>query len=181
MERSSKSLAAGMLLAFAIAALAMVAVVMGGLYDFSAEVEHTPAVRQVIDYARERSIARRSAGIPVPDLSHREAIVKGAGNYEAMCAQCHLAPAMEATELSKGLYPVPPELAKNSVAPSTVFWTVKHGIKASGMPAWGRSMSDEDIWNLVAFVQQLPRIDANQYRELVAASEGHSHKGAHGH
>src|SRR3546814_7549184 len=54
------------------------------------------------------------------------------------------------------------------------------GIKASGMPAWGRQMSDEYLWNLVAFVQRLPNLDANGYVTLVASSEGHSHGGGDG-
>ena len=51
------------------------------------------------------------------------------------------------------------------------------GIKASGMPAWGKSMDDEYIWNMAAFLQALPGLDAVQYRALVAASGGHAHGG----
>jgi hypothetical protein len=54
---------------------------------------------------------------------------------------------------------------------------IKHGIKASGMPAWGKSMGDEYIWGLVAFLQQLPKLDAAGYKTLVASSGGHSHGG----
>jgi len=55
---------------------------------------------------------------------------------------------------------------------------VKHGIKASGMPAWGKSMGDEYIWNMVAFLGAMPDLDAPRYQALVAASGGHSHDGA---
>ena len=61
--------------------------------------------------------------------------------------------------------------------PSHHFWVIKHGIKASGMPAWGKSMGDEYIWGMVAFLQQLPKLDAAQYKALVASSGGHSHGG----
>ena len=54
---------------------------------------------------------------------------------------------------------------------------IKHGIKATGMPAWGKSMEDEYIWGLVAFVQQLPKLDTEAYQALVASSGGHSHGG----
>lgn len=62
---------------------------------------------------------------------------------------------------------------------------IKHGIKATGMPAWGKSMGDEHIWGMVAFLQQLPELDADDYRQLVASSDGHQHGGgesaSHGH
>ncbi len=54
---------------------------------------------------------------------------------------------------------------------------IKHGIKASGMPAWGKSMDDPYIWDMVAFLQAMPTMDAAAYRDLVASSDGHSHGG----
>jgi hypothetical protein len=54
---------------------------------------------------------------------------------------------------------------------------LKHGIKASGMPAWGMSMEDRYLWGMVAFMQQFPSMTAAQYSAQVAASSGHSHGG----
>jgi hypothetical protein len=45
------------------------------------------------------------------------------------------------------------------------------------MPAWGKSMGDAYIWGMVAFLRQLPKLDAAQYRARVASSGGHSHGG----
>jgi len=98
----------------------------------------------------------------------------GIYNYNAMCTGCHLTPGADETELSKGLYPKPPNLTKDLVDPAHAFWVIKHGIKASGMPAWGKSMNDEYIWNMAAFLQELPTLNAEQYKALVASSGGHS-------
>jgi hypothetical protein len=85
---------------------------------------------------------------------------------------------MAATELSRGLYPAPPALAElGAPDPARAFWVIKHGIKASGMPAWGKSMSDEYIWNMVAFLQKMPEMSPEQYQALVASSGGHDHGG----
>jgi hypothetical protein len=54
---------------------------------------------------------------------------------------------------------------------------LKHGIKASGMPAWGKSMDDRYLWGMVAFMQQFPGMTAAQYSAQVSASDGHSHGG----
>jgi hypothetical protein len=94
-----------------------------------------------------------------------------------MCVTCHLSPDAAATEMSKGLYPAPPNLSKHPVGPAEAFWVIKHGIKASGMPAWGGSMDDEFIWNMSAFLQKLPKLDKAGYQALVASSDGHSHGG----
>ncbi len=84
-----------------------------GVLDFAADTPHSPVVHRLIEWAREQSIARRAADVAVPaDLSDTTRIRRGAGNYDAMCAQCHLAPGVEDSEIRKGLYPTPPNLAK---------------------------------------------------------------------
>jgi len=96
-----------------------------------------------------------------------------------MCVGCHLAPGVEPTELSQGLYPAPPTLAEDSRDndPAATFWVIKHGLKSTGMPAWGKFMEDRYIWSLVAFVEQLPSLTPLEYQTLVDASDGHQHGG----
>lgn len=173
----------GMLAALAIALAIVGAVAYGGVIDVSADAPHGQFVSGVIAVARERSIARRLDGLsPPPDLTSAARASLGAGNYEAMCAGCHLRPGQQNSELRAGLYPQPPNLAMKSgtvpANPARRFWIIKHGIKASGMPAWGKGgMSDTDIWNLVGFLDRLPELSPTQYQSLQAASLGHSHDG----
>lgn len=76
------------------------------------------------------------------------------------------------------MYPAPPNLSKHEhFDPAEVFWVIKHGVKASGMPAWGKRMEDKYVWDLVAFLRQLPTLSPEQYATEVAASGGHSHGG----
>ncbi len=163
----------------AIAAFALF--VWSGVYNFAADDPHTAAVSSLLETMRERSVETRATGVAMPDLRDEQRIVQGAGNYNAMCVGCHLAPGMGETELSKGLYPVPPNLSKEKVEPDHAFWVIKHGIKASGMPAWGKSMGDEYVWNMTAFLQVLPKLDESQFEAMVARSGGHHHDhgGAH--
>lgn len=159
-----------------------VGAVYSGAYNVAADVPHTRPVYALLETARERSIAVRAARLQVPtDLNDPERIRQGAGNYDAMCTGCHLAPGMAPTEISEGLYPAPPNLTRQPVSVADAFWVVKHGIKASGMPAWGKRMDDEYIWNMAAFLQELPKLDEAQYAALVASSDGHSHGGGETH
>jgi mono/diheme cytochrome c family protein len=164
----------------AILVLAGAVVLWTGAYSFAADAPHSPPVSSMIEFARERSVRVRADDVKVPSLAAPELVTKGAGNYQAMCAQCHQAPGDGPTELSRGLYPSPPALTREAVEPAAAFWTIKHGIKSSGMPAWGSSMQDADIWSLVAFLQKLPSMDQAAYREIVEQSGGHSHGGAPG-
>jgi len=152
-----------------------------GAYNVAADDPHWALTRSVIEKARTASIERRSADIQVPPLGDAALVASGAGNYEAMCAGCHLKPGVAATEMSRGLYPAPPNFAMHPLEnPASAFWVIKHGIKMTGMPAWGKSMEDEYVWGLVAFMKELPGMPADRYRELVETSGGHRHGGTEG-
>lgn len=178
-------------LGFGIAAFTIV--VVSGVIDIGADVPHSPLVHKAMAFGREQSIARRVSGVKVPDnIGSPERIRRGAGNYDAMCVNCHLTPELPDTEIRKGLYPTPPNLALKAAAsgaersPARDFWIIKHGIKGSGMPAWSKGgMDDESIWDMTAFLQRLPGLAKPDYEQLVAASDGHVHGGlddrAHGH
>ena len=143
-----------------------------GFYDIGADVPHTMPVHWVIENLRDRSIAIRAQGIVAPsDLNDPRRIATGAGLYTEMCSGCHLAPGMEKTEISQGLYPPAPELSrgvKRSVAEQ--FWMIKHGVKLTAMPAWGRTHSDELMWDMVAFVRTLPTLSAEQYQAAIKSA-----------
>ncbi|MEZ0470045.1 c-type cytochrome [Luteimonas salinilitoris] len=167
-----------LLIVLGIAVMVIAGYIWSGLYNIAADEPHTDAVHSLLETVRKRSIAVRADDLQVPpDLDDQARIVQGSGNYAAMCTGCHLAPDMSETEMSRGLYPAPPDLTQHTVGAAEAFWVIKHGIKASGMPAWGESMADEYIWNMAAFLQVLPTLDATEYQAMVASSGGHSHGG----
>jgi len=156
--------------------LLVAAFVYFGFYNVAADAPHTRPVYALLDNLRDQSIAARARGIEPPaDLTSPQRVAAGAGLYGEMCASCHLGPGAERSELSQGLYPQAPELAKGSDhSPGEQFWIIKHGVKLSAMPAWGKTHDDKLIWDMVAFVRQLPKMTPAQYEAAVSsAPESH--------
>lgn len=178
-----KNILFGALIVLILMALSALAAIQLGLPDFAADRPHGETTYELIAWARERSVAVRSARVAPPaDLDDPERARRAAGNYDAMCVGCHLSPGQEEGELRRGLYPAPPDLSKPREGvrdeDARSFWIIKHGIKGSGMPAWSKGgMEDAAIWDLVAFLRVLPGLSADGYRRAVAASDGHSHRG----
>jgi len=145
--------------------------VYGGVFDVAADTPHSQPVYWLLQTIRQRSIATRATN-PVPaDLSDPKRVAAGAAQYAEMCSGCHLGPGMKRTELSQGLYPRAPELRRGSRLTSTEeFWIIKHGIKMTGMPAWGVTHKDENLWDIVAFVRKMPELTADEYQALVKSS-----------
>lgn len=177
----SDSAARPWLIAFCIVGALVAAIGAGalaiysGVYNVAADTPHSEPVYWLLETARERSVAVRAADIAVPrDLADPKRVNSGAAQYVEMCASCHLAPGMKRTEISRGLYPRAPELRRGSdLTPAEEFWVVKHGIKATGMPAWGVTHSDELLWDVVAFLRKLPDLSPEQYRALVKDAPTH--------
>jgi len=146
-----------------------------GLYNIAADVPHTQPLYWLLETVRERSVAARARDIVVPNnLDDANRISKGAGQYAEMCSSCHVAPGMKRTEISRGLYPRAPELRRQTdLTPAEQFWIVKHGVKMTGMPAWGVTHQDELLWDVVAFVRKLPQLTPEQYETLVRSVPKH--------
>ena len=150
--------------------------VFAGIYNIGADAPHSRAVFGLLQELREKAIAHHSRNVQVPrDLDDPKRIAAGAGLYQEMCTGCHLGPGVERSELSQGLYPAAPELAHgDDLSPAEQFWTIKHGVKLTAMPAWGKTHNDELIWDMVAFIRQLPKMTPDQYKATVAiAPEDH--------
>ncbi|MGQ0741494.1 MAG: c-type cytochrome [Alphaproteobacteria bacterium] len=163
--------------------VAIAAFISFGAYDFAADKPHSRMMTSLIAYARDRAIEVRASDIKAPDLSDAELVRTGAVQYAEMCTGCHLAPGMKDTEMRLGMNPEPPELTQVKRGPAEQFWIVKHGIKMTGMPAWGPTHSDDVIWAIVAFLQKLPDLSTEEYRKLTegeAETRGHDDQD-HGH
>jgi mono/diheme cytochrome c family protein len=154
---------------------AAVVAIYAGLYNIAADIPHTQPVYWLLDTIRQRSVIARARDIVVPnDLDDAKRISRGAGQYAEMCSGCHLAPGLKRTEISQGLYPRAPELRrKTDLTPAERFWIVKHGVKMTGMPAWGVTHDDELLWDVVAFVRKLPEMTPEQYETMVKNAPKH--------
>ena len=143
-----------------------------GFYNIAADDPHTRPVYALLESLRDRSIAVRARGIQPPaDLASPQRAAIGAGLYNEMCSGCHLGPGVEASEMSKGLYPSAPVLAEiKDLTAGQQFWVIKHGVKLSAMPAWGKTHPDPLIWDMVAFIRKLPGMTPEEYKRLVASA-----------
>lgn len=175
--RSRTAFGLGIAATIAMSAFGLTAFIGSGIYDIGADEHHWQFVLTVIESLRERSISARTGTIDVPQLEDPVRIGAGASRYAQLCVGCHLAPGETTSELRRGLYPHPPSLAQADRPDARrAFWIVKHGIKMSAMPAWGTSLEDSEIWDIVAFLRVLPGMSPETYQR--GLSDPGKHVGA---
>lgn len=158
-----------------------------GFYNVAASEPHTGLVRWSLDLVMHRSVERQvdEAALAPPALDDPALVRTGARHFvEEGCAGCHGAPGMEPRKFAETMRPAPPDLghAARHWDDAELFWIMKNGVKMSGMPAFGPSHDDAGLWAMVAFVQQLPEMSPERFRELTAAeADGHGHADGAGH
>lgn len=170
-----KTVVVTLLAGLAVLILAGLLFIFSGVYDVAATSEEGGLIHWVLETTRERSVHRaaESLEIQVPRLDDPGMIRSGLVRYHALCATCHGAPGVNISATGQGLNPYPPELAgETGEEPLELFWVVKNGIKMTGMPAYGVSLSDEEIWEVVAFLRRMPELSPAEYQRLVGEASG---------
>lgn len=165
------------LLLLALASAGAVGFAFSGLYDVAATSSHSGVVSWLLSGASHASIERRAQNVNVPVLQDEALVSAGINDFDAMCAGCHGAPGKPRTAVGKGLNPPAPDLAESArhMPPAELFWVTKHGIKMTGMPAWGVTHDDDSLWPVVALMARLPELDEAGYAALLEASSGQGH------
>jgi thiosulfate dehydrogenase len=99
--------------------------------------------------------------VPVP--ADEADFIAGASVYRDNCAVCHGIPGGTPTAISRGMYPKPPKLLEGTGVtddePGETYWKVANGIRLSGMPGFGDSLSQTQMWQvslLLAHADKLP-------------------------
>jgi mono/diheme cytochrome c family protein len=98
-----------------------------------------------------------------PEAATDDNLNAGIQLYAKHCTICHGTAAGDssATPIAKGENPKPPQLATDGVEDDPegwTFWKVKHGIRWTGMPAWGSVLNDREIWMLALFLKRMDNL-----------------------
>jgi mono/diheme cytochrome c family protein len=165
-----------------------VAFALSGAYNVAATAPHTAPVRWLLEETMDRSVEARSGAIEVPPLEDPKMIRTGYEHYRENCEVCHAAPGAPVSEIATGLEPPPPNLTEadddedEEPSPAELFWVTKNGIKMTGMPAWGPTHDDDEIWAIVVFLRKLPGMTPQEYAALGReAGNDHHQRGPSAH
>jgi cytochrome c553 len=145
-----------------------------GLYDVAATAKHSWPVEWLLHSVMRRSVALHAGTLAIPDLHDPVLIRRGAEHFSSGCAPCHGAPGQLASPIAQQMTPVPPGLysANRDFTPSQLFWIVKHGVKMTAMPAWPAQGRSDEIWAMVAFLEELPHLTPPAYLQLTGQLTG---------
>lgn len=102
-----------------------------------------------------------------PFAGDHEAAEAGAEIYEVNCASCHGPEGLGDGPASVGLDPGPASLADahlmEEMSDGALFWRVSEGGMMepfnSAMPAWKETLSEDEIWQVIAYIREFAEDD----------------------
>ena len=142
----------------------------------------------------EEFLARRVRGLATPpDAKHTKSplvpsqllIAEGRDHFADHCAICHANDGSGKTMINAGLYPPAPDLRAEETQGLTdgeILYTIKNGVRFTGMPGWGGDDEDEENWKLVLFIRHLPELTAKEeelMKEINGLGTDGEDRGAH--
>jgi mono/diheme cytochrome c family protein len=181
-KKAGLGIAAGVLGTLAVLTVTGLTVVYTGAFNVAATEEHQSITRWAFDTSFQSSVELRASDVVVPEKITPYMVTAGAAAYKAMCQHCHAGPGAEREDWASGMRPRPPYLTEAAARweINQIYWIVKHGVKMTGMPAFGPSHDDKTLWGIAAFVSQLPAMTPERYAKIGGGVEDGHGSGGHG-
>ena len=144
---------AGIVFAVVAFCLAMIVYTYFGYMPVNADVSPGKIETYFAGHGMDASVEHHAPKLTNPIQPTEENLMAGMLIYSMNCAQCHGAPNRKLT-LGDGTYPPAPQFAEDppDLPDYQNYWIVKHGIRYTAMPAWGKLLSDTDLWKVTTFL-----------------------------
>jgi thiosulfate dehydrogenase len=109
-----------------------------------------------VDASMERHAPHITNPLTPSDQNYEDAMKL----YTMNCAVCHGTLDRKPVELGKSFYPPAPNLVSDPPDDPEwhTFYTIRTGVRYTGMPAWEKVLSEQDMWKLTTFLSHMEKL-----------------------
>jgi len=132
--------------------------IVAGLMPANADGKPSRLERWAASKSLHATLARDAPKIANPVPLDDVNLIAGIRIYAANCAVCHGAANGKPSNVARGLYQKPPQLANDGVEDDpdgVTYWKVDHGIRLTGMPSFGRALNETQLWQVTLFLKHM--------------------------
>ena len=158
-----RSFVLGVIIALLAVAACIYVLLAKGVIPASADSGPLPLERWASRTSLHASLVQDAPRTPNPVPLNDANLIAGIQLYGEHCAVCHGTAAGDASTsgVAKGEYPKPPQLGTHGVEDDqegATYWKINHGIRWTGMPAWGSTLSEQQMWTLALFLKHMDKL-----------------------
>jgi len=133
---------------------------MLGLFPTNANVAPPHLEHRIAMGAVDASMERHAPRVTNPLPPNDQNLEDGMKLYTMNCAVCHGGLDRKAVSLSNSFYPPAPSLISDPPDDPEwhVFYTIRTGIRYTGMPSWEKTLSQEQMWKITTFLSHIEKL-----------------------
>jgi mono/diheme cytochrome c family protein len=178
---------AGVIVTVLLSFAAGLAIAQFGYLPTTADATPPTFESRIAGDALDASMERHAPRVTNPVAATDNNLIDGIKVYSMNCAVCHGTLDYKPSLLEHALYPPPPQLLLDPLDDPEwhIYYAIRTGIRYTGMAAWNKALSDQDIWKTTAFlsrVQKLPPAVQEYWKKAYGVSpESHQSEEHHEH
>jgi mono/diheme cytochrome c family protein len=133
---------------------------MLGFFPTAANVEPSHMERRFAMSAVDASMERHAPRINNPLMPTDSNLEDGMKLYTMHCALCHGGLDRKPSPLASSFFPPPPNLISDPPDDPEwhIFYTIRTGVRYTGMPAWDKSLTEPDMWKITLLLSHLDKL-----------------------
>jgi mono/diheme cytochrome c family protein len=150
----------GVIITLLVLVLVGLGFAMLGFFPTRANVEPPHLERHLAMSAVDASMDRHAPRITNPLTPTDQNLEDGMKLYTMNCSLCHGTLDRKPSTLATSFYPPPPNLISDPPDDPEwhIFYTIRTGIRYTGMPAWDKTLTDQDIWKVTMFLSHMDKL-----------------------
>ncbi|HTW31090.1 MAG TPA: c-type cytochrome [Candidatus Sulfotelmatobacter sp.] len=150
----------GVVVTLVVLVLAVFGFAMLGLFPTAANVAPSGFERHFAMSAVDASMERHAPRATNPLTSTDQNLEDGMKLYTMNCSQCHGTLDRKPSPLADSFYPPAPNLISDPPDDPEwhIFYTIRTGVRYSGMPAWDKALAEPDMWKITMFLSHMDKL-----------------------
>jgi mono/diheme cytochrome c family protein len=150
----------GVILTLVVLVVGGLALAMLGYFPTTANAVPPRLERRIAMGAMDASTDRHAPHTNNPVLPNDQNLIDGMKVYTMNCAGCHGGLDRKPVQFGSSFYPPAPQLILHPPDDPEwhTYYVVHNGVRYTGMPAWEKNLSDEDIWKVTGFLSHIEKL-----------------------
>ena len=150
----------GTVVTLAVLILGGIAFLLLGLMPTNADATPPSIEESIAARALDASMDRKAPRVNNPLTPTDDVLIEGMKIYTMNCSLCHGTLDMKPSPLKNSFYPPPPQLITDPMDDPEwhLFYAIRTGVRYTAMPAWGKTLSPEEMWKTTAFLSRIEKL-----------------------
>jgi mono/diheme cytochrome c family protein len=131
-----------------------------GMVNMAADQTPSQLENRLAHTGLDNAVEKQAAELKNPLQPTDDVLLEGMHIYRQTCEGCHGGPKEPSSTFGDAFNPHVPQFMKRApdMPDNENFYITKHGVRLTGMPAWGKLFDDDKLWKVTTFLSHMDKL-----------------------